>query len=41
MIEIYGVFSHPCTGRLVADRLDLYNAIKAIDTIKKADILSW
>ena len=36
----YGIFSHPCTGRLLADKLDLYNAIKEIDNIKKADILS-
>ncbi len=36
----YGIISHPCTGRLVADKLDLYNSIKEIETDKKADILS-
>ena len=36
----YGINSHPCTGRLVADKFQLENSIKEIETNKKADILS-
>jgi len=36
----YGIISHPCTGRLVADKFQLENSIKDIETNKKADILS-
>ncbi len=36
----YGIISHPCTGRIVADKLHLVNSIKDIETNKKGDILS-
>tara|TARA_Y100001978_G_scaffold202303_1_gene222997 strand:- start:485 stop:2149 length:1665 start_codon:yes stop_codon:yes gene_type:complete len=36
----YGLFSYPCTGRLVADKFDLKNSIKQIKNNKKNDILS-
>ena len=36
----YGIISHPCTGRLVADKLHLDNSIQEIQTNKKSDILS-
>ena len=36
----YGIISHPCTGRIVADKFHLDNSIKEIETNKKADILS-
>ncbi len=39
-LNSYGIISHPCTGRLVADKLHLNNSIKEIETNKKADILS-
>ena len=39
-VNSYGIISYPCTGRLVADKFDLINSIKEIETNKKADILS-
>ncbi len=39
-IDSYGIISHPCTGRLVADKFDLDNSIKELETNKRADILS-
>ena len=39
-VNSYGIISHPCTGRLVADKFHLSNSIKEIETDKKADILS-
>lgn len=36
----YGVFSFPCTGRLIAEKLHLKNSIEEIEINKKADILS-
>ncbi len=39
-IKSYGLFSYPCTGRLVADKFELINSIKEIEINKKSDILS-
>ena len=39
-LNTYGLFSYPCTGRIVADKIHLKNSIKQIDSYKKADILS-
>ena len=36
----YGVFSYPCTGRLIAEKLHLEKSINEIEPNKKADILS-
>ncbi len=36
----YGVFSYPCTGRLIAEKQHLENSINEIDLNKKADILT-
>ena len=36
----YGLFSYPCTGRLVADKIHLKNSIKQIESEKREDILS-
>ena len=36
----YGVFSFPCTGRLIAEKIHLKNSIDEIELNKKADILS-
>ncbi len=37
--DSYGLFSHPCTGRIVADKLHLKESIKEINNSKKSDIL--
>ena len=36
----YGLFSYPCTGRLIAEKLHLQKSINEIEQNKKADILS-
>ena len=36
----FGVFSFPCTGRLIAEKMHLKNSIDEIELNKKADILS-
>ena len=36
----YGVFSYPCTGRLIAEKHHLENSINEIELNKKSDILS-
>ena len=39
-LNSYGLFSYPCTGRLVAEKSHLKDSIKQIENNKKSDILS-